>query len=203
MSSIAPKPSSGPIEFIGDLLSMPSYYDKQFIHAIVHQVNCKTSSGVGLGLAKSIHTKWPHANIYDQHELFVHDKYGGSIIMIPPEESKTDSYTPYIIDICGQIYPGKASSAMYSIDTVEHRKQYFKKALQSIETWCIQNSVHSITFPGLIASGMAGGIWKEFYDMIVEFTIQLHNKQKESINCHCTVVYICYEPKNKWFMQVV
>ena len=129
-------------------------------HYLVHQCNCKTTNC--LGLAKVIFTKYPDANTYINNST----RYPGNIDIIKP-----------IINLYGQIYPGKAKSSLN--DSKQNRLEYFKTGLQNIYNQLNENKEVPINlaFPKNIGCGLAGGVWTDYQAILKEF-----EKNYENIN---------------------
>jgi O-acetyl-ADP-ribose deacetylase (regulator of RNase III) len=131
---------------IGDLLTTPEKY-------IVHQCNCVSKGAAGL--AKKIFTAFPYADCYSDRDT--------------PSEMGTISICGngldqrFVINLFGQYSPGLAC---YFGDTSENRKEAFQKALDSIAKI---PDLESIAFPYGIGCGLAGGDWKKYEVMIIDF----------------------------------
>lgn len=140
------------LEKKGDLLN---YYQT---HYLVHQCNCTTTTS--LGLAKTIFMKFPNANTYINDCI----RNPGEIDIIKP-----------IINLYGQIYPGKANAILQ--DSAENRLTYFNQALNKIYLELENEESINLAFPKYIGCGLAGGAWDNY-----EAALKLFEKQYEKVN---------------------
>lgn len=152
----------------GDLLN--AYED-----VIVQQCNCLAVRPYGL--SKSIADKFEHGDHYasrrgiGKKNLSVQedrDEPGTTVII----EGK-----PYIACIMGQWQMGKNNSSYYRgedginnySDTRKNREIWFKHGLSALGEWCMEEGVKSVAFPYMIGCGLAGGNWKTYLEMIIDF----------------------------------
>lgn len=156
------------IEFInGDITK------KDNIQVIVHQCNCVTIKAAQLAWA--IFDAFPWADIYSIREgkninprnLEKGNKPGEIIVRGNGKDKR------FVINILGQVYPGKSRFVQSSLDGVQTRESYFKEALNKIAK--IKN-LKSIVFPDHIGCGVAGGSWANYKKMIEEFTEEVEKK---------------------------
>ena len=129
---------------VGDLLESDE-------PVIVHQANCVTRNS--LGFAKSLFTKYPHADIYkDRKEPDV----AGTISVVEAENY------PTVVHLFGQFSPGKGRKS-------EKREQWFQQGLLCIENFCKENKIQRLAMPYRIGCGLAGGNWTDYENMIILF----------------------------------
>lgn len=129
---------------IGDLLNSPDQY-------IVQQCNCVTSNYKGL--SKSIVEKFPYATFYARR-----NRIPGTI------EIKGNGTTErFIIGMFAQNYPGLP---LYNNDSPDLRIEWFANCLDKIS---LIPDIKSIGIPYNIGCGLAGGIWKDYLNMIKKF----------------------------------
>jgi O-acetyl-ADP-ribose deacetylase (regulator of RNase III) len=140
----------------GDLLECDAKY-------IVHQTNCITT--LAAGIAKSIFTKFPYSNIYENREITSEHDIPGTIKI---KGNGTDQR--YIIALFGQYYPGNPDSH----ETECMRKWWFFTGLKEISK--IQN-IETIAFPYGIGCGLAGGNWSEYENILNNFSIHINKTQ--------------------------
>ncbi len=120
---------------------------------LVHQCNCKTTTS--LGLARQIFQKYPNANTYTSDPI----RHPGEINIIDP-----------IINLYGQIYPGKAKSILQ--DGVPERLIYFKTGLEKIYQNLKDNQTINLAFAKYIGCGLAGGTWSHYEKILRDFEQQ-------------------------------
>jgi hypothetical protein len=139
------------IEFIRDvsLLEAETKY-------IAHQCNCVSNKA--FGLAKDIFFQYPYSNCYQQRKK--QDIPG--TINITGDGIKNR----YIINMFGQIYPGKPKYPKGALDGYNARQMYFLRCLNEILK--IEN-LESIGFNYGIGCGLAGGDWNIYYNLINNF----------------------------------
>jgi len=136
---------------IGDITKSNAKY-------IVQQNNCVGTKSHGL--SKTLFDLYPYANIYEERRL--HGKRGipGTIIIRgDPLHNQR-----YVVNMLAQYYTG---TARFDNDTTELRKQWFVKCLEELNL--VVGQGERVAFPWNIGSGLAGGQWNDYQDMIFEF----------------------------------
>lgn len=141
---------------IGDILKSKEKY-------IAHQCNCLTINCAGL--AKSIFLEFPYANVYKTRDniynwKLTRDKPG----TINVSGNGVDER--YVVNVFGQVFPGKPKFPDSPTDGYCAREKYFEKSLNEILK--IEN-LESIAFPYGIGCNMAGGNWQNYLKMITLF----------------------------------
>ena len=121
---------------------------------IAHQCNCTTKTSKGL--AHSIFTKFPYANVYKNRESFGATEPGNIIVCGNGEDKR------YVINMMAQITGGKPKKP----ETFEIRAEYFQQCLDQIKE--IPN-LESIAFPFNIGCGLAKGNWPVYEKMLSDF----------------------------------
>lgn len=123
---------------------------------IVHQVN--TTSIYAKGLAKSIFSKYPYADIYSNrtHVAFRGTHKLGDIVI---KGDNNSSDTRIVVALVSQKYPGRPNT---SNDTREIRLSAYKSCLDKL----FKQGYKSIAFPYKIGCGLAGGDWDTYYKII-------------------------------------
>lgn len=146
----------------GSLLDSEAQY-------IAHQCNCVTTRGAHL--SRDIFSRYPYADIYSCRTKTdwrnSEDKPG----TITVKGNGVDQR--YVINMFGQIFPGKPKFPDSKIDGYEARRINFRKCLIAILK--IQN-LNSIAFPWKIGCGLAGGDWDIYYKMIEGFSSYVSGK---------------------------
>lgn len=154
----------------GDLLSTN-------VDVIVQQCNCVTIKTHGL--SELIAQKYPFANIYNKRQkigpntaAFGSRGKEGTCILCKNPNGKG----PTVACLLAQICPGKPSLKWSEIYQIEYQKDnknarliYFEKALESLLEQCVLNEYKSIAFPFKIGSGLAGGNWPDYLNLIEKF----------------------------------
>ena len=126
---------------------------------IIHQTNCGSKSGYVLGLAKDVFEKYPESNTYYS-----------TIKRIPGTISVHQSGKRTIINLYGQLYPGKPNN---KADSAKQRRGYFKQALDEIAKRKDEIiGTKTLAFPFKIGCGLAKGNWNIYLKMIQKFEIQ-------------------------------
>ncbi|MFW5793989.1 MAG: macro domain-containing protein [Bacillota bacterium] len=150
------------IEFIkGNILESNCKY-------ICHQCNCVSKTSAGL--ASQIFTEFPWADIYKNRE---NNSTPGTIIIKGNGLDKR-----FVINILGQIYPGKPYPG--NKDNKESRERYFTFCLKKILKI---KDLGSLAFPDHIGCGLAGGDWKKYLFFIKSMDNFLSkNKNEIKIN---------------------
>jgi len=132
---------------------------------IAHQCNCKTQSSAGL--SKAIFTKFPYSDAYSER---TNPDTPGTIDIRGNGQDKR-----YVANMFAQYYP---SFPKWKNDTAELRKQWFRKCLDYIsgfiqENYIIPESLTenvSVGFPYLIGCGLAGGKWKDYENILKDWS---------------------------------
>jgi O-acetyl-ADP-ribose deacetylase (regulator of RNase III) len=121
--------------------------------AIAHQCNCITR-GYGRGLATAIFRKFPYSNFYRSRHR--NDNPGNIIVR--------DGFGKYkmVIGMLAQYGPGKSE---VDKDTKEDRLRWFTVCLEKIS----KLNIKSIAFPFHIGCGLAGGNWKEYEELLINW----------------------------------
>jgi len=131
---------------------------------IVHQTNC-ISTGSAAGIAKAIFDKYPYADCYaDRKE----PAKPGTIDIRGNGIDKR-----YVINLCGQNYPGKIVYPKSSTDGVAAREKYFYHGLLRIAKI---SELESIAINWRIGCGIAGGDWGHYFQMLVNMEKYLNEK---------------------------
>ena len=136
----------------GDLTKV--FGEPHNIKYIVHQTNMKTKDGKGEGLAHSVFSEWPQANSYNGTAK--RGKIGHNIII--QVSARPDKY---VVNLNGQIYPGKPK---FPGDSTEDRVKYFTKAIKRLMSKLSPGD--SVAFPNRIGCGLAGGKWSTYRKII-------------------------------------
>jgi len=131
---------------------------------IAHQCNSVTTTGAHL--ARSMFKEFPHADIYKDRVKMdwrdCPDKPGTIIIRGNGEDKR------YVINMIGQLFPGKPKFPDSYIDGSKARQKYFRQCLIRILEEI--KDLKSIAFPWRIACGAAGGDWDVYMNMINGFS---------------------------------
>ncbi len=124
---------------------------------LVHQTNCFSNSRA-LGLAAAVFEKHPYANCYlDRKEQSIPgtiDVRGNGIDQ------------RFVINLHGQVYPGKPKHPRSALDGTFARETYFRQGLDHIAQ--IPN-LESVAFPFNIGCGLAGGNWENYLAILADF----------------------------------
>lgn len=123
----------------GDLL------DYGETHLICHQCNCVTPRPKGL--AAAIFAKYPSANTYGSKRM------PGTIDIIGP-----------VVNMYAQITPSRAKTGR---DSAAARLEYFASCLRQLDEHA--DAAAKFAFPFKIGCGLAGGDWRDYFDLISEF----------------------------------
>jgi hypothetical protein len=115
---------------------------------IVHQCNCVSSDAKGL--AKEIFNKYPSSNCYTTSDI----RIPGRILV-----------KGNVVNLFGQNTPGKPKT----YETKIHREEWFQKGLDELRIYMTFHQINEVSFPFLIGCGMAGGEWKNYYQMLKNF----------------------------------
>ena len=142
-----------PIQIItGDIIESKEKY-------ICHQCNCLTNHAAGI--AKTIFERFPYADIYasrkgtqyDPKHLIPGHEPGKIIVCGNGKDQR------YIVNMFGQLYPGKPKFPQSKIDGTVARRNYFRSCLQALTNL---SELDSISFPFKIGCNMAGGNWDDY-----------------------------------------
>ena len=130
---------------------------------IAHQCNCISQHA--FGLARILFKVFPWCNIYSGrvpvgHEDFHPDCPGAISIHGNGEDQR------YIINMLGQLWPGKPKYLKDRTDGYRAREEYFKLCIKEITQI---EDLESIAFPVNIGCGVAGGNWKKYKKLIEAF----------------------------------
>jgi len=146
----------------GDVLLTTAYY-------ILQQCNCLTTRAYGLSSA--IAKKFPYANVYAKRKKFGNQSIPGTIEIC--------TGTPNIICLYGQWNPGKPSDSYSNTfpDDYINRIEYFKNGLNEVLLYFQTDNIPcQIAVPYKIGCGLAGGDWKEYYKILVDFDKKLQEE---------------------------
>ena len=154
------------------------------VDAIAQQSNCVTCRP--WGLAKGIADKLPYGCSYQDRTLLSNNTCviadratPGTIDVRYPTEGYEDS--PYVINMFAQwekSKPFRYYTNPSPIDSYQSRIEWFQDCLEAIPN--IKPPPESIAFPYQIGCGLAGGDWKIYEAMLLEFAEQTNIK-----------IYIC------------
>ena len=128
--------------------------DKYKFQYICHQTNCLSNNAAGI--AASIFAKYPEANVYVERVNGVNHR---------DRFSRISMHGP-VINLYGQIAPGKPSDDPRSTDIPRHRMGAFKYGLSLIGQI---EGITSVAFPFGIGCGLARGNWEEYKQAIRRF----------------------------------
>jgi O-acetyl-ADP-ribose deacetylase (regulator of RNase III) len=140
----------------GNLLTADTQY-------IAHQCNCLTNRAAHL--SKAMFDEFPHADVYSSRDRKTHwtesrDKPGTIDVRGNGEEKR------YVINMFGQVFPGKPKFPDSKADGFEARRSHFNKCLEELAKI---EDLQSVGFPYGIGCGAAGGDWNKYIEMIEEF----------------------------------
>lgn len=161
----------------GDLLTFPA-------DAIVHQVNCVSTTAKGL--AKSVHNTYSYSDVYSRYPM--RDgirEYGMAAVLYSYPDRKQGNEMkpvkfPVVVSFSAQICPGKPGDYVEyykvdpALDTAEKRLEAFKTCLRLFkdELGCNNSSINlikSVAFPDKIGCGLAGGDWRLYKAALEDF----------------------------------
>jgi O-acetyl-ADP-ribose deacetylase (regulator of RNase III) len=135
---------------------------------LAHQTNCISKRAAHL--ADEVFAKYPYANVYSKRTS--QDEPGTIII------SGNGNDERYVINMMGQVYPGKPKYSESATDGYRARYRYFFLCLKAISK--IDN-LQSIAFPWQIGCGAAGGNWEDYYNLLNKFAKHLSGKVEVKI----------------------
>jgi O-acetyl-ADP-ribose deacetylase (regulator of RNase III) len=134
----------------GDLLTAREQF-------LVHQCNCVSRRAAGL--AAALFARFPEADVYAARRaghdlaLFGHITVHGRVI-----------------NLYGQIAPGRAASPDGGSDTAERRLSAFKSGLREVAAL---PGLRSVAFPFGIGCGLAGGNWPDYFAALQDFAARV------------------------------
>lgn len=129
---------------------------------IAHQCNCVTNKSAGL--AKSVFSRFPYADIYSGRTA--HGKPGTIIVKGNGKNNR------FIINMLGQFYPGPSRYSNNNKDGYQARQAYFTQCLLEVAKI---PQLESIAFPYKIGCGMAGDDWDFYLNRLIQFNQMLPN----------------------------
>jgi O-acetyl-ADP-ribose deacetylase (regulator of RNase III) len=152
----------------GDLLDCDAQY-------IAHQCNCTSKSSSGL--AKAIFEKFPYADIYK-------DRYSENPFWHKPGELyiRGEVNQRLVINMTSQVLPGgpgklfEVAPGMSTQETTETREKLFLICLKKIKAI---PGIKSVAFPYKVGSGLAGGDWNRYHEVLNRFATQLDKSRVE------------------------
>lgn len=147
----------------GNLLDADTKY-------IAHQTNCITRRAAHL--AKSVFERFPHADIYSPRKAGQVDTPGTIVIKGDGDKHR------YVVNMLGQVYPGKPKFPDSRRDGALVRQRYFFNCLKSISNI---EDLQSIAFPWGVGCGAAGGDWNLYHELISKFAEHVKNKAEVRI----------------------
>lgn len=148
---------------------------------IVQQSNCLTTST--FGLSKSIKKEFG----VDPYSIRKESKIKNIAIKedrdVPGtiQIFETDIRPKYIACLFAQYQPStpnkypKYKNVSTKIETFKIREEWFKECLNKLKEWVLKNDIKSIAFPYKIGCGLGGGIWKNYYSMILLLNEELND----------------------------
>lgn len=142
----------------GDLLNATEKY-------ILHQTNCVSNDG-SAGIAKLIFDKYPYANCYLDRTNF--SKPGTIDVRGDGLDQR------YIINLHGQVYPGRAKYPLSTLDGLSVREKYFHSGLLRVAK--IDN-LESIALPWKVGCGIANGDWNHYLVTLTNFATYVEEQQ--------------------------
>jgi O-acetyl-ADP-ribose deacetylase (regulator of RNase III) len=153
------------IEIIdGDLLDAPEKY-------ILHQTN-SISTGKAAGIARAIFDKFPYADCYADRK----EQVKPGTIDIRGDGIKQR----FVINLHGQLYPGKSKYPQSGTDGIAAREKYFYHGLLRVAK--ISN-LESIAINYGIGCGLAGGSWERYLGQLKIFADHLE-KDKVAVRLY-------------------
>lgn len=138
---------------------------------IAHQ--CNMCTGMVLGVARDIYTKYPRTNKRNGKRYNL-DKFG--TVEVVPVEFGNDGG---VINMYAQFYPGMGyegnivdfkGNSKENMDSTESREEAFKKCLEAIRPSIVDGTIKKLAFPLGIGCGLAKGNWKNYNQMIEDFS---------------------------------
>jgi O-acetyl-ADP-ribose deacetylase (regulator of RNase III) len=141
----------------GDLFEAKEKY-------LCHQCNCVTDRAAHL--AKDVFVRYPFADIYTGR--VVPNKPGTIEIRGNGQDQR------YVINLLGQVYPGRPKYPLSSLDGLPAREKHFHQCLLRVAK--IPN-LESLAFPWRIGCGAAGGNWDHYIVTLTNFANYIENTQ--------------------------
>ncbi len=132
---------------------------------IIHQCNC-VSHAAG-GLAFQIFKEFTWADSYSNRNL---STVPGTIEILGDELLGQRK----IVNLYGQVYPGKPKDPISLLDGHVVRERYFLDGLKLLKDHIGENT-SSVAFPWQIGCGLAGGEWSHYLLMMTDFSSQMPN----------------------------
>jgi O-acetyl-ADP-ribose deacetylase (regulator of RNase III) len=147
----------------GDIFKVKTKY-------IAHQCNCITLKGGHL--SKTMFSHYPFADIYKTRERVTNwretrDRPGTIIVKGNGDDER------YVINMLGQIFPGKPKYTDSKSDGFNARITYFGKCLVLMSKI---EDLESVAFPWRIGCGAAGNDWNKYSRMINIFADKVDAK---------------------------
>jgi O-acetyl-ADP-ribose deacetylase (regulator of RNase III) len=155
-------------KIVGNIIE---FKDAQYI---AHQCNCL--SRTASGLAENLFKAFPWADIYSERTPDYkpeNGKMAGDIVIC----GDGDVFR-YVINMMGQVYPGRPKFPESKLDGYSAREKHFKACLAKISRI---KGLKSIAFPDHIGCGLAGGNWDNYLNMIylLDETWKKNKEEKE------------------------
>lgn len=141
----------------GDLLESDELF-------IVHQCNCVSKQSKGL--AKTIFERYPETNVYQFRTRDNRTHSCPGTVNIFQVTNKNNNKGFFIINLYGQVYPGKPR---YGKDSSQKRLEYFGDGLMKISE-LLDGDIKSIAMPYNIGCGLGGGNWEDYLKIITKFS---------------------------------
>lgn len=162
----------------GDLLEAD---DKYIAHA------CNATSRQASGLAYSLFTKFPYANIYKDRpqgkgfSQAILESHAPGNIIVKGTGLKVDGGTRFVVNCISMVYPGSPLVHNSLRDGYMAREKYFRACLMRMGAI---PDLESIAFPYGIMSGLAGGDWKNYLTMLEIFDDEVNKRQKVKVSLY-------------------
>lgn len=119
-----------------------------------HQTNCISTSNAA-GLAKDIFTKYPYADCYVSR---TETSIPGTIDI---RGNGLDQR--FIVNLHGQVYPGRCRYPLSNLDGLAARQKYFYHGLLRLAKI---KDLESVAFPWRVGCGLGGGDWEHYIGQI-------------------------------------
>jgi O-acetyl-ADP-ribose deacetylase (regulator of RNase III) len=158
--------------------------------AIVQQTNCLTTTS--FGLSSSIGKRFGVMPYNIRKESDVKNIAVDKDIGVPGtiETYEVNSTAKYVVCINGQYQPStpnkiykyrQAATQNKVMESFKIREGWFNQGLVELATWVLENKLTSVAFPFKIGSGLAGGDWGQYLNMIYNFHKELNKKSKVDV----------------------
>lgn len=147
----------------GNLLDSPAKY-------IAHQTNCISRRSAHL--AAAVFDEFPYADIYSCRTKGQIDKPGTIVVRGNGDDER------YVINMLGQVYPGRSKFAHCPRDGAKARQGHFFNCLKEIASI---PELGTIAFPFKIGCGAAGGSWPLYHHLIKKFAKHIEGKAEAVI----------------------